>query len=117
MVVEENQIQSVVTKMMAPITSTTVTLALITTPTTLTAHPLLPRYNGKRINNSDLLQAIDRADHKLFEAFDLVNSVSGQITRVVSSDCHGSTRPTRVTTHERLGTSLAIMATPEGQIV
>ena len=103
--------------MVAPITSTTVTFAPITLSTTVTTRPLLPRYNGKRVDNSDLLEAIDRADHKLSEGFDLVNLVSGPITRTTPFDCHESTRPTRVTTHERLGASLAITATPEGRIV
>jgi len=79
--------------------------------------PFASRYNGKRIDNSDLLEAIDHANHKLSEAFDLVNLVSSQITRTVPLDCHGSARPTHVTTHERLRMSLAIMTTPEGWIV
>ena len=99
---------------MAPTTSTMVTFALTTSPTTPTTRPLLPRYNRKRIDNSDLLKAIDHADCKLSKAFDLVNSIAGQITRTAPPDCHGATRPTRVTTHERLGTSLAITATLEG---
>jgi hypothetical protein len=101
-------------KAVALITSTTITPALTTSPTMPTTRPLLPRYNGKQIDNSDLLEAIDRADHKLSEAFDLVNSVLGQITRTAPPDCHGSTQPTRVTTHERFGMALVIMATPKG---
>ena len=91
------------------------------TPTTLSAapttHPPLPRYKGKRVNNSDLLEAIDRANHKLSEASGLVNSISGQVTLMTSPDFHESTRPTRATTHERLGTSLTITATLEGRTV
>ena len=127
MALEENQIQSAATTAVAPITSITITPApttspttpttLTTSPTIPTTRPLLPRYNGKRVDNSDQLEAIDRADHKLSEAFDLVNSISGQTTRTTPFDCHGSAQPARVTTHERLGTALTIMTTPEGRTV
>ena len=46
-----------------------------------------------------------------------MNSISGQINGTTPLDCHRSTRPTRVTTHEQLGTSLAIMAIPKGWII
>jgi len=36
----------------------------------------LPRYRTKRVDNSDLLQALDRADLKLLEASNLVDSIS-----------------------------------------
>jgi hypothetical protein len=101
--------------MVAPTTSTMITPAPTTSPTTPTTHPPLPRYDGRRIDNSDLLKDIDRADHKLSKAFDLVNSILAQTTKSTPSDRHGSTWPTRVTTHERLGTDLTIMATPEGR--
>ena len=77
MVLEENQIQSVVVEAVTPITLTTVTSASTTSLTTPTTHPLFHCYNGKRIDNSDLLEAIDRTDHELSETFDLVNSVLG----------------------------------------
>ena len=41
-------------------------------PTTPTTHPPLPHYDGRRTDNSGLLEAIDRADHKISEALDLV---------------------------------------------
>ena len=87
MVLEKNQIQSAVVKAVAPVTSTVVTSTPTMSPTMPTTRPLLPRYNGKRIDNSDLLQAIGRADHKLFVAFDLVNLVSGQGTRTAPPNC------------------------------
>jgi hypothetical protein len=45
------------------------------TPTPSTRHPL-PRYRANRVDNSDLLQALDRADPKLLEACNLVDSIS-----------------------------------------
>jgi hypothetical protein len=117
MALEENQIQSAATTAVVSTTSTMTTPAPTMSPTTTTTRPLIPRYNGKQIDNSNLLEAIDRADHKVSEAFDVVNSFSGQTTRMTPSDCHGSTQPNRVTTHEWLGTALTITATLEGQTV
>ena len=107
---EETQIQSGVAEAKVPITPTTVT-------TTPKARPPLPRYKGKRVNNSDLLQAIDRANHKLLEASNLVDSISCKPDQAPTSNFFDSHRPTRVTTHERLGTSLTITSTTEGRTV
>ena len=98
-------------------TSTSTTSALTTLTATLTSRPLLPCYNGKRVDNSDLLEAIDRANRRLSVVSDLVNSISSQTTWTAPPDCRKSARPTRVTTHEWLGMSLAISATPEGRTV
>ena len=65
---EETQIQSGAAEAMTPITQTTIT-------TILRTRPLLPRYKGKRVGNSDLLKAIDHADHKLLKASNLVDSI------------------------------------------
>jgi len=48
--------------------------------------PTLPRYRAKRVDNSDILQALDRADHKLLESlqpcgFDLAQTRSGGISK------------------------------------
>ena len=93
-----------------PITPTTTT----TTPWT---RPLLPCYMGKQVDNSDLLEAIDRGNQKLLEATNLVDSISWQADRAPVSNFFDSHRPTRATTHERLGTSLAVTATLEGRTV
>ena len=53
---EETQIQSGITS--APTTR-------VTAPS---ARPSLPLYKGKKIDGSDLLRALDRADFKLLEA-------------------------------------------------
>jgi len=71
MTLQETQIRSKTAKVMVPITPTT------TTATPMT-RPLLPRYKRKQVDNLDLLKAIDRADHKLLEASNLVDSISYQ---------------------------------------
>ena len=81
------------------------------------AQPLLPRYNEKRVDNSDLLEAIDRVDHKLLEASNLVDSILGKPDQAPASNFLDSHRPTRVTTHERLGTSLTITSTTKGRTI
>ena len=63
MTLEETQIQSGIAEASTPITPT---------PRT---RPPLPRYRAKRVDNSDLLQALDRADHKLLEASNLVDLI------------------------------------------
>jgi len=105
------------TSAVALTTAATVTATLATSPTTPTTRPPLPCYNGRRIDNSDLFEAIDHADHKLFETFDLVNSISGQTTWLTPSDCCGSSWSTRVITHERLGTGLTIIVTLERRTI
>jgi len=107
---EETQIQSGTAEVMLPITSTTTTM-------TSRARPPLPRYKGKRVDNSDLIEAIDHADHKLLEASNLMDSVSCQPDQTPVSNFFDSHRPTRATTHERLGTSLTVTSTPKGQTV
>ena len=73
--------------------------------------PPLPRYKGKKIDGSDLLRALDRADFKLLEASRLVDGISRQPDQAAPTDFFNSYRPTRVVTHERLGTSLTISST------
>jgi len=79
--------------------------------------PPLPRYRAKRVDNSDLLQALDRADHKLLEASNLVDSISRRPDQAATSNFFDSRRPTRVATHERLETSLTITSTAAGRTV
>jgi len=63
MTLEGTQIQSGTVEASTPITPT------------LKARPPLPRYKAKRVDNSDLLQALDRADYKLLEASNMVDSI------------------------------------------
>jgi len=102
---EETQIQSGAAEASTPITPT---------PRT---RPPLPRYRAKRVDNSDILQALDRADHKLLEASNLVDSISRKPDQAATSNFFESHRPTRVATHERLETSLTITSTTAGRTV
>jgi hypothetical protein len=104
---EETQIRS---GMMAASAPTTRTPA----PST---RPLLPRYRGKRIDGSDLFRALDRADLKLLEASRLIDGISRQPDQAAPTGFYNSYRPTRVVTHEQLGTSLTITSTPSGRSV
>jgi len=61
---EETQIRSGTTVASTP-----------TTPTPSTRPPL-PRYKGRKVDGSDLFQALDRADLKLLEASRLVDGIS-----------------------------------------
>ena len=62
------------------------------TPTT--RRPL-PRYKGKQIDNTDLLDSIDRVDTKLAETLALVSSIQSQPNEQVTAPHNRSTRPAR----------------------
>jgi len=94
---------------------TTAASSLITL--TLSTRPPLPRFEGKKVDDSDLFQALDRADLSLLEASRLVDGISRRSDQVAPTDSFDSCRPTRVVTHERLGTSLTITSTPTGRSV
>jgi len=102
---EETQIQSGTAEASTPITPT---------PRT---RPPFPRYRRKRVDNSDLLQALDRADHKLLEASNLMDSILRRPDQVAIMNFFDSRRSTRGSTHERLETSLTITSTPAGRTV
>jgi len=87
------------------------------TTSTLSPRPPLPRYKGRKIDSSDLFQALDRIDLNLLEASRLVDGISRQSDQVAPTDFFDSRRPTRVVTHEWLGTSLTITSTPSGRSV
>jgi len=93
--------------------------AEVSTPIKLTprTRPPLPRYRAKRVDNSDLLQALDRTDHKLLEASNLVDSISRKPDQAPTSNFFDSHRPTRVATQERLETSLTITSIAAGRTV
>ena len=62
------------------------------TPTT---RRLLPRYKGKQIDNTDLLDSIDRVGTKLAETLALVSSIQSQPNEQVTATHNRSTRPAR----------------------
>ena len=77
---------------------TTVHLAP-TTPASSSATPTtrrpLPRYKGKQIDNTDLLDSIDRVGTKLAETLALVSSIQSGPNEQVTASHNRSTRPAR----------------------
>jgi hypothetical protein len=74
---------------------TTVHLALSTpTATPTTRHPL-PLYRGKQIDNTDLLDSIDRVGIKLTETLALVSMIRSQPNEQVTAPHNRSIRPAR----------------------
>ena len=94
--------------------TTAASIPITPTPST---RPLLHRYRGKKVDDSDLFRALDHANLRLLEASRLVDGISRQSDQVVPIDSFDSYRPTRVITHEQLGTSLTITSTPTGRSV
>ena len=79
--------------------------------------PLMPPYRAKRVDNLDLHQALDRTDHKLLEASNLVDLILCKPSRPATPKFFDTRRPTRVPTHERLESSLTITSTTAGRTV
>ena len=77
---------------------TTVDLAP-TMPASLSATPAthrpLPRYKGRQIDNTDLLDSIDRVGTKLAETLALVRKIQSQPNEQVTAPHNRSTRPAR----------------------
>ena len=82
------------------------------TPTT--RHPL-PRYKGKQINNTDLLDSIDRVGTKLAKTLALVSTIQSQPNEQVTATHNRSIRPAWTSHPTRLGTDLMVISTPEGR--
>jgi hypothetical protein len=63
------------------------------TPTsaTPTTRRSLPRYKGRQIDNTDLLDSIDRVGTKLAETLALVDSIQNQPTEQVTTTHNRST--------------------------
>ena len=80
----------------------------------MTRHPL-PRYKGKQIDNTDLLDSIDRVGTKLAETLALVSSIQSQPNEQVTAPHNRSTRPARASYPARLGIDLVVISTPEGR--
>ena len=84
------------------------------TPTTRRS---LPRYKGRQIDNTDLLDSIDRVGTKLAETLALVDSIQNQPTEQVTTAHNRSTRPAWASRPARLGMDLVVTSTPEGRSV
>jgi hypothetical protein len=80
---EEVQIRSMLTTSSSATALTTLVMApttlaiALTTPAT---HRPLPRYKGRMIDNTDLIEAIDQVGHKLSQTLTLVDSIQNQST-------------------------------------
>jgi hypothetical protein len=81
---EEVQIQSASTTSPTPASTTTMlapaSLAPAPSPTTLATHGLLPRYLGRKLDNTDLIDSIDQLGGKLSFTLALVDSLQEQFT-------------------------------------
>ena len=90
-----------------------------TTPISPSATPTtrrpLPRYKGKQINNTDLLDSIDRVSTKLAETLALVSAIQGQPNEQVTVPHNRSTRLARASRPARLGIDLVVISTPKGR--
>jgi hypothetical protein len=91
---EEAYIQSASTTSSSSMAPTMLATAL-TTPamalTTLTTHRPLPRYKGRVIDNTNLIEAIDQVSHKLSQTLTLVDLVQNQSTEQVLPNHNRST--------------------------
>jgi hypothetical protein len=92
---EEVQIRSALTT--SPTQASTTTMlalaspALPSSPITPTAHQLLPRYQGRKLDNTDLIDSIDQLGDKLSFTLALVDSFQEQFTEQNSNDHNRST--------------------------
>ena len=80
----------------------------------MTRRPL-PRYKGKQIDNTDLLDSINRVSTKLAETLALVSAIQSQHNEQVTTLYNRSTQPARASHPTRLGTDLVVISTPEGR--
>ena len=92
-----------------------------TTPASSSATPTtrrpLPRYKGRQIDNTDLLDYIDRVGTKLAETLALVSSIQSQPNKQVTTTHNRSTRLARASHPARLSKDLVVTSTPEGPSV
>jgi hypothetical protein len=78
-------------------------------------HQLLSRFQGRKLDNIDLIDSIDRLRGKLSFTLALVDSLQEQLTKQNSNGYNRSTRPTRATHFQWLGTDLVVTSTPKGR--
>ena len=91
------------------------TLAL--SSATSTTRRSLPRYKGRQIDNTDLLDSINQVSTKLAETLALVDSIQNQPTEQVTTTHNRSNRPAQASHPARLDTDLMVTSTPEGRSV
>jgi hypothetical protein len=85
----------------------------------LATRRLLPRYQGRRLDNSDLIESIDWVTAGLAETLTLVESIRDQSTKDgYGPICHHWTeKPAWAGCQRHLDSDLVITVTSEGQIV
>jgi hypothetical protein len=105
---------------LAPTESTSTTTDSILGPLSgsfpLTTRRPLPRYQGRRLDNTDLIESIDRVTMSLDETLTLVDLIRDRCVE----DGYGPTcrsRPARAGRQRRLDPDLVITATPKGRTV
>jgi hypothetical protein len=89
--------------------------ALAPSSTTPATHRILPRYQGRKLDSTDLIDSIDQLGGKLSLTLSLVDSLQEQFTRQDLNYYNRSTRPARATRFQWLGTDLVVTSTPEGR--
>jgi hypothetical protein len=113
------QIQSALTTSPTPALATTTLASASPTPASSSIPPascrFLPRYQGKKLDDIDLINSIDRLGVKLSSTLTLVDSLQEQFTDQDSNSYNRSTRPARATRSQWLGTDLVVTSTPEGR--
>ena len=119
MTTEEAQIQYASTtassaSAMAPTTPDLAPATPTSSSATSTTRRSLPRYKGRQIDNTDLLDSIDRVGTKLTETLALVSSIQSGPNEQVTASHNRSTRPAWASRPARLGMDLMVMSIPEG---
>jgi hypothetical protein len=94
-------------------------LGLLSRSSSPATRRFLPRYQGRRLDNFDLIESIDRVTAGLAETLTLVESIRDQS----AEDCYGpihhhlTERPTQASHQRHLDSDMVIMATPKGRMV
>jgi hypothetical protein len=113
---EEAQIRSALTTS-SPTMLATAPTTPATAPTTPTTRQPLPRYKGRVIDNTDLIEAIDQVGHKLSQTLTLVDSIQNQSIEQVLLNHNRSTRPVWACRPTWQDTDLVVTATPKGHTI
>jgi hypothetical protein len=94
---EGMQIQSALTTSLTPASVTTTLAPASLTPASSSTTPatgqFLPRYQGKKLDNTDQINSIDRFGGKLSSTLTLVDSLQEKFTEQDSNGYNRSTRP------------------------
>jgi hypothetical protein len=94
-------------------------LGLLSRSSSLATRRLLPRYQGRKLNNFDLIESIDRVTAGLAKTLTLVESIRDQSAKDSYGPInhHRTERPTQAGHQRRLDSDIVITATPKGRMV